>query len=321
MSDFTSASFSDIEEVGYRLKAARIAERISINTIRDNAMTHVAYNSIEDGRGSINVLGQVAELMNATVQVKLIDASDNVVAETDLENLRSTLIQYRQDNFIARSAVAKEMEVPYASVIVFETSEKPRVRSFSRYIKAIGLRAEYTVLNKDGQPIVPAEILDKDKMKKLRKEFNDSMERDMTEVRTDPRLGDGIKKIREKKGLSKAEVSRLSGIKESSVVKVEMSQTRLSTAAKVAESLGYELRIILRGENILWSDLTSELDKIRVEKGYTPSDFARQIGTTYRTVKIFPNSGASMASIMRYVDGLGINIRYKFEKLSKNENS
>lgn len=321
MSDFASTNFSDIEEIGYRLKAARIADRISINTIRDNTMTHVAYNSIEDGRGSINVLGQVASLMKAEVEVKLIDENDTVVVETDLENLRESMIKYRQDNHIQRSAVAKEMEVPYASVIVFETSEKPRVRSFSRYIKALGLTSQYTLRNEKGEPIVPAEILDKDKLKKIRKEFSDSMERDMAEVRTDSRLGDGIKKLREKKGLSKAEVSRLSGIKESSVAKVEQSQTRLSTAAKVAEALGYELRVVVRGESVLASDLTTELDKIRVEQGYTPSDFARKIGTTYRTVKIFPGSGASMASIVRYVDGLGINIRYKFEKISQNKNA
>lgn len=321
MSDLTSEVFSDVEEIGYRLKAARIASRTSVSSAHSNAMTHVAYTSIEDGRGSLNVLGQAVELSGMTVEIKLKDEKGTVVAETTLPHLREAMVEYRQNNHIARSAVAKEMEVPYASVIVFETSEKPRVRSFSRYIKALGLSAEYVMRDEDGKSVVPAEILDKEKLKKIRKEFNDSLERDMNDVRTDSRLGEGIKGLRDKKNLSKAEVARLSGIKESSVAKVESSQCRLSTAAKVAESLGYDLGIVIRGESIPAADLTAKLDQIRVEQGYTPSQFARHIGTTYRTVKIFPESGASMASILRYVDGLGVAIRYKFEKLAKNKDA
>lgn len=319
MSDFTSAEFSDIEEIGYRIKASRLASRTSVNTVSVGHMTHVAYTSIEDGRGSLNVLNLAVGLMKATVEISLKDESGTVVAEADLSNLREKMIEYRQNNHIARSAIAKSMDVPYASVIVFENSEKPRVRSFTRYISALGLTAEYIVRDEKGEAIIPANILDKDKLKKLRTEFNNSLERDMNDVRVDARLGAGIKALREKKNLSKAEVARLSGIKEASVAKVELSQCRLSTAAKVAESLGYELRIVVRGESIPAADLTEFLDRIRVEQGYTPSDFARKIGTTYRTVKIFPVSGPSMASVLRYVDGLGLNIRYKFEKLAKNK--
>lgn len=314
MSNFNEAVFTDIEEIGFRLKAVRLSSRTSINTLREGAMTHVAYTSVEDGRGSIGTLDDITKILEKTVEITLF-AGDKEVAKTDILGLRNALSDYRKDNDIARATVARTMGVPYASVNVFENAEKPRVRSFSRFISALGLRAEYVVKNADGTPVIPSEILtDKDKLKALRDELKGSVEKDMTEVKADNRLGDQIKALREKLGLSKAEASRLAGIKDASMAKVELSNTRLTTATKVVEGMGYELRAVVGDKNIPTSELPQLLDDIRVSQGYTPSDFAREIGTTYRAVKIFPESQASLIILKRYIDGLKINVRYKLVK-------
>lgn len=316
MSNFDTAVFSDIEEIGFRLKAVRLKSRTSINVIRNNEMTHVAYTSVEDGRGSINILHKISEMLGTTVEVKLFK-EDTEVASTDLIGLRDTLAQYREANDIQRSVIAQTMGVPYASVNVFEKAAAPRVRSYSRFIDAIGIRAEYKVINdEDNTPVIPAEFLDKEKIKALRADFKQSMVKDVAEIKADNRLGDQIKALREKKGLSKAEVARMSGIKDASMAKVEQSNTRLTTAAKVVESLGCELRVIVSDQSIPAADFPEFLDKLRVSQGYTPSDFAREIGTTYRAVKIFPTSQASMSTLKRYIDGLKINVRYKLVKKS-----
>jgi len=316
MSNFDTAVFSDIEEIGFRLKAVRLKSRTSINVVRNDEMTHVAYTSVEDGRGSINILHKISEMLDTTVEVKLFK-DDAEVATTNLLGLRDALADYRQVNDVPRSMIAHTMGVPYASVNVFEKAAAPRVRSYSRFIDAIGLRAEYTVINnEDNSIVIPSEFLDKEKLKSLRADFKQSMIKDIAEIKADNRLGDQIKSLREKKGFSKAEVARLAGIKDASMAKVEQSNTRLTTAAKVVDSMGYQLRVIVDDQNIAATDLPGFLDELRVSQGYTPSDFAREIGTTYRAVKIFPTSQASMSTLKRYIDGLKINVRYKIVKKS-----
>ena len=319
MSNFDTAVFTDIEEIGFRLKALRLRDRASVNGICQDVMTHVAYTSIEDGRGSVNVLAQVASLLNTHLQIKLFKDDNEVWHSTDLLALRDALADYRADNDISRSHVARRMGVPYASVNVFESAVSPRIRSFSRLIEAMELRAEFTLYEKVEDAdvaVIPATFLERQKLKKLQEDFKNSLAKDMSEVKVDTRLGDQIKALREKLGYSKAQVSRLSGVKDASMAKVEMSNTRLTTAAKVVESLGYDLRVVVGSETIDVADFPQYLDQVRVAKGYTPSEFAREIGTTYRAVKIFPESQVSMSTLNRYIDGLKLNVRYKLVKKS-----
>lgn len=313
MSNFNTAVFSDIEEIGFRLKAARLESHTSVNIAREGHMTHVAYTSAEDGRGSINILNEVTGIMDKTVAVTVYK-NDTVVFTCSLAELRDRLADYRKEQDIPRADIARHMSVPYASVNVFEKAQNPRIRSFTRYIEALGLRAEYVIYNNDGSELIPNAIVDRDQLRDLKNDFKNSMNRDMNDTKVDSRLGDQIKNLRLKLKLSKAEVARNAGIKDASMAKVEQSDTRLVTADKVISAMGHKLEIVVGDTTVSVEDLPAHLDRLRTLQGYTPSDFAREIGTTYRAVKIFPESKVSMASLKRYTDGLKVNIRFKITK-------
>jgi len=307
MSTMNTATFSNIEEIGFRVKASRLSRGLGVSSAHKGVMTHVAYTRSEEGRGSLSNLVAICDVLNLTVETSFKSVSGEWV-KIPLAEARDAVVSYREASGVSPSDLARDMSVPYASVRVFESSDRPQVRSISRYAQSLGMEFKFAVSDVHGEYVIPSKRLNQTVLAKLEKDLHQALN-GYQSSHFETKLGKEIKKIREKKNMTKAEVSRLSGIGQASVAKVENSRTTLETSQKVVEALGKQLFVVFEGDTVPASEIHTALDRIRCERGITPSDFARRIGTTYRAVMVFPKAHPTVQSISRYAHGLGVEIR------------
>lgn len=309
MSLMSNEVFSEVEEIGFRAKAARLSRGLGVSSTHKGTMTHVAYVRSEEGRGSLKNLVAVCDLLSLSVNVLYKDA-DGVSKVIDLSELREAIVDYRAKVGATLSEVSKKMDVPYASVMVFESSQRPQVQSIGRYIRALGMKVSFSVVDAHGEHIIPTKRLAPTVANHLIKDLEKTLAIEKKKTFS-TQIGSDIKKVREKKNMTKAEVSRLSGISEASVAKTEQSSSTLLTSQKVVESLGKKLEIVVDDVSVPADEIQVVLDQMRESRNITVSEFARTIGTTYRTVKIFPNTVPTSSSLQRYADGLGVKVSHK----------
>lgn len=291
--------FTNVEEIGLRLKALRLSRNQSIAQIRGKNMTHICYQKAEDAKGSWVALQKVASLLGASVEVCV----NGVITQ----NIQQTIMDYCLHQ-MSITEIAETVGVPYTSVKVFSNSQRPQVHSIGRYVRMLRAPVKIRVMYRN-KPVVPTQILPKDAIRQLQDVLDSVLIADKTTVNTS--LGKELMTVRLEQGLSKAAVSCGAGITHTSVSQVEKNQALLSTAAKVAEVLGKTIIVHLGDRIVGMHDVPKMLDLERQNQNIPIATFARTIKTTYRTVEIFPDSEPSLKNLQRYADGLGVKLSYQ----------
>lgn len=312
--DFNKKSFEKIEGIGFRIKTIRLSRGITVKASHGTEMTSSAYLRSEEGKGSFNNLVHVCEMMkvDVTVDIETATGEKHTVALADYLDF---LINHREENF-NRSEISTIMNVPYASVIVFETTGRPQVAGMGRYASAMGLKTQFTAVDVHGDPIIPAKRLSPAVISKFEAEFEiltRERHRKMAE-----RIGEDILKERNLQGLSRRKLSEMSGISEARIMTMEKGQASLAASANILNSLGKKFDVLVAGKVVAIPEVPAALDQIRNDRGISFSDFGRTIGATYRTVTTFPrNKNAHLTSIERYAEGLGVKIDYRIKNKKK----
>lgn len=292
--------FTNVEEIGLRLKALRLSQNQSIAQIRGRSMTHICYQKAEDAKGSWVALQKVVSLLGASVEV--------CVNGAITQNIQQTIMDYCLHQNMSISEIAETVGVPYTSVKVFSNSQRPQVHSIGRYVRMLRVPVKVRVMYRN-KPVVPTQILPKETIQQLQDVLNSVLTTDKAVV--DTSLGKELMTVRLEQGLSKAAVSCGAGITHASVSQVEKNQALLSTAAKVAEVLGKTIIVHIGGRIVGMHDVPKMLDLERQNQNIPIATFARTIKTTYRTVEIFPDSEPSLKNLQRYADGLGVKLTYQ----------
>lgn len=292
--------FTNVEEIGLRLKALRLSRNQSIAQIRGRNMTHICYQKAEDGKGSWLTLQTVASLMGASVEI--------YVNGVTTRNIQQAIMDYCLYKNISIAEMAETVGVPYTSVKVFVNARRPQVHSIGRYVRMLQIPMKIRVMYRN-KPVVPTQILPKDTIQQLQDTLDSVLTADKAVV--DTSLGKELMTVRLEQGLSKAIVSCMAGTTHASVSQVEKNQALLSTAAKVAEVLGKNIIVQIGDRVVEMHDVPKMLDLERQNQKIPIATFARTIKTTYRTVEIFPDSEPSLRNLQRYADGLGVKLTYR----------
>lgn len=292
--------FTNVEEIGLRLKALRLSRNQSIAQIRGRNMTHICYQKAEDAKGSWTTLQKVASLLGASIEV--------CVNGAITQNIQQAIMDYCLHKNMNIAEMAETVGVPYTSVKVFVNAQRPQVHSIGRYVRMLRVPVKIRVMYRN-KPVVPTQILPKDAIRQLQDVLDSVLFDDKTTVNTS--LGKELMTVRLEQGLSKAAVSCGAGITHASVSQVERNQALLSTAAKVAEVLGKTIIVHIGDRIVGMHDVPKMLDLERQNQNIPIATFARTIKTTYRTVEIFPDSEPSLKNLQRYADGLGVKLSYQ----------
>lgn len=305
----TKAVFSDFEEVGIRLKALRVRGKFNMSNVRTDQMSHIALVRLEEGRGSLDGLVRLASMLNATVDVRL--GGDAV----ELADLRDYIKAHRQRS-VTVSEAAKMVGVTHAGVTVFEDSKRPQVVSIGRYVRGLGLDLELTVKDSAGVSVIPADFIKGPELEVLQVLLKEVTVPDVGDKFTDS-ISAALREVRMSSGLSRRQVAAGADTTESTVVKVESETSRLETFQKVAFALNRELFIVIDGEPVTANEASAALDAVRVSRGVSLSDHARNMGTTYRAVRIFPASAVTSRTFKKYADALGVKVSHRLVKRGK----
>jgi predicted XRE-type DNA-binding protein/DNA-binding XRE family transcriptional regulator len=292
--------FTNVEEIGLRLKALRLSRNQSIAQIRGRNMTHICYQKAEDAKGSWTTLQKVASLLGASVEV--------CVNGAITQNIQQAIMDYCLHKNMNIAEMAETVGVPYTSVKVFVNAQRPQVHSIGRYVRMLRVPVKIRVMYRN-KPVVPTQILPKDAIRQLQDVLDSVLFDDKTTVNTS--LGKELMTVRLEQGFSKAAVSCGAGITHASVSQVERNQALLSTAAKVAEVLGKTIIVHIGDRIVGMHDVPKVLDLERQNREIPIATFARALKTTYRTVEIFPDSEPSLKNLQRYADGLGVKLSYQ----------
>ena len=290
--------FTNVEEIGLRLKALRLSRNQSIAQIR--GQNHICYQKAEDAKGSWTTLQKVASLLGASVEV--------CVNGAITQNIQQAIMDYCLHKNMNIAEMAETVGVPYTSVKVFVNAQRPQVHSIGRYVRMLQIPMKIRVMYRN-KPVVPTQILPKDTIQQLQDVLDSVLTADKAVV--DTSLGKELMTVRLEQGLSKTIVSCIAGITHASVSQVEKNQALLSTAAKVAEVLGKNIIVQIRDRVVEMHDVPKMLDLERQNQKIPIATFARNIKTTYRTVEIFPDSEPSLRNLQRYADGLGVKLTYR----------
>lgn len=315
---FTKAEFKNLEEIGFRLKAYRLSQPHDMQNIakitRDSQMiTNQSYARVEEGGGSLDAVYHALQVFKLTVNIEAeYKGGTTTLTLQDIhEYIKSALI----DPMVQPGDIAQKIGAPHASVSTFKKSKATRLNTIQRYADALGIKFFIKIINEKNEPVIPSNILVKAKFDALVSSFNILNKNSEDSRYSDSKLGSDIRKLRERRKLSKSAIADMSHLTESSVAKVENNRALLSSSEKVIDALGKKLIIIIDGQDIEPQDVPSVLDKIRQDRNITISDFARTIGTTYRAVKVFATSEATIASINRYTTGLKVKMSHRFDNI------
>lgn len=305
---FDKAVFDKIEGVGFRIRTVRYSRGLTVQDAHGDAMTPSAYLRSEDGRGGFLNLLEVCKKMGLSVKAAIEDKDGK--RDIEFANLHTEIIKCRESSGISKTELARIMGVPYASVIVFERTDRPWVVTIGRFAEAIGVKLYLEVSDIHG-PIVPSKRLAAVTVDKMRADY-EILLKDENSDELGKRVGDELLKLRESKGLSRRAVSDLSKIKESRIQGIEGGKLSFDSATRIFDALGKKFEIYIGKAKVEPDTISKYLDAVRESRGISVSDFAKMAGTTYRTIVIFPRSSAPhIKSIQRYADRLGLEIDYR----------
>jgi len=142
-------------------------------------------------------------------------------------------------------------------------------------------------------------------------------------------IGIKLKELRLKEKMSRVKLASQVDSSEIMIMQVENGKSSLISANIIAEAFQKKIVISLTGkaireaikngheiksQKIQAEEITEILDELRKIENYTVSDFAKKIGTTYRSVDIFPTVVPHKKSLIRYIEGLGIRAKLTLVK-------
>lgn len=304
---FDKEVFKNFEEIGLRLKALRKNEKKNISNIRGSEMTHIAVVRVEEGKGSLDGLKRVADLLGATIEVT--HNGQNV----PIDEVRDFIKNYRNSHNISIAEASHMVGVTHAGVTVFESSSRPQIVSVGKYSRGLGINFDIVVKNSKGDPVIPSNFMSETDLDKLNKELEMALSVVVPDAFS-ASISKNLKKVRLSLSESRKAVAEIAAVTESTVMKAENSHSRLDTFGKVASALDRNLMIVVDGDQFSPEDAPAALDAIRSQKGVTVSEQARRMGTTYRAIKIFPKSSVTSATFKKYADSLGVKVSHKITK-------
>lgn len=310
--------FTDVEEIGFRCKAIRLSRQLSVSSVRADHMTDSAYVRSESGKGSLNTLIKINELLNINTILMIKDKNTDHVNEIKLSDIHDFLKDYRQKNNYSVSRLANIAKVPYASIEVFENTNRPQVNSISKYLHAMNI--DYSIAMYDatnGKILDLSKIVHPLQLEKVQEEFNKKTKMNNLDNDFIVSVGESIKNFREKKNITKSSNAKIAGLTDTSVAKVESGKSMFSTIQKVLNAMNAEMFITINGKDIPLLDVTKYLDNIRETRSISASDMSRKIGTTYRAVKIFTESQPTPGTVYRYAHALDLDIKCKIKEKTK----
>lgn len=373
MVEMKEETFNQIEEVGYRIKASRVKNKLRASAVsqgrvfaelhpNDTAptMTSSSYTNVEKGKGSLLSLKIASELAGVEIIVTAnysVQNSPNVnpvhtQLTTDILGLHDLAKKVRQEKLISISELSKAAGTTYSSVVVFEKTDKPTIYSTSRYLEAMGVKIELRIVDiRDGKAINPSLDMPIIRYEKLVEEFEEflatqsdapkTVEHSTLSPSVAPEapesedkdfmqeIGVKLKELRLKAGLSRVKLASQVESSEIMIMQVENGKSSLVSANLIAEAFQKKIVITLTGKTIREAvkkgndiksqkieveEITQILDELRKIENYTVSDFAKKIGTTYRSVDIFPTVVPHKKSLIRYIDGLGLRAKLTLVK-------
>lgn len=360
MAKMNKDTFSQLEEVGYRIKATRVKNKLRASAVSQGrifnemnpgetapTMTSSSYTNVEKGKGSLVSLDVAQKLagVNTSIAVKYSVSNRTnkhplvTQLNTGILGLHDLAKKVRQEKLISISELSKAAGTTYSSVVVFEKTDKATIYSTSRYLAAMGVDLVITVTDaRDNQPINPSKDMPIIRYEKLVEEFEDFLELNgsipsdisiqkpveasqalQDDFMTD--VGAKLKELRTASSQSRVKLAEKINSSEIMIMQVEKGKSSLASSNDVAKAFNKKIVINLTGKairnieetnpeiktkKIEVDELTVILDQIRQAEEITVSDFAKKIGTTYRSVDIFPKVIPHKKSLMRYIDGLNI---------------
>lgn len=315
---FENATFSNVEEIGPRLKLLREHSGKTVSATASAAgVSYITVEAVEKGSGSPWSLMETADALGAQVSIKVtLPSGDSAYVE--FGELQNFISSYRQAAKITHNSLANRAGVQSSSVKTFETSKRPSLKSISRYLNALNLKTEIQILV-DGKPVTATSDQTKSfltvegevkKTPTTQKAHSDTLAR---------AIGAKLEEARLDAGLTKAETGRLAGVAQLTVAKVEKQGGTLSIMTQIAGAVDRKLVFTLTdvsGNTIeLPADqATDVLDQLREKMGIDFATMARRVGTSYRTMRVFNDASRnSIFSVERYAKALGFTLGFRME--------
>lgn len=308
----STSTFTNLEEVGPRLRSFREAAKIPVSRISEKSgLSSCVIVSAEKGMATTRSLQAYADALGLTIEVRATDAN-GITKNLNLDDLQSYVRKTRESLNMTKNSLGRLCGVQGGSVNVFETSSRTNIKSAARYIDGLGTKLEIS-LKSEGQD-VDLPLPSTARKLATRKESNN-----LTAA-----VGDAIKAERIKNGISKLELARRVGIAHATIYKIEQGlSTSLPTFNATAQALGYNVIVTLSdGKGTVLEapahHVTAVLNSLREVSGISIADMARRMDTTYRTVKIFADGARNpIPGIERYATALGITLGVRLEKMNK----
>lgn len=315
---FENSTFSNVEEIGPRLKLLRLASGKTVSATAASAgVSYITVEAVEKGSGSPWSLEETAAALGAELSIK-VTLPTGQSTYVEFSELQDFIASYRKAAKITHNSLANRAGVQSSSVKTFEASNRPSLKSISRYLQALNIKTEIQILVNG----TPATLSKADTMTFLTEEGGVNKTPTVQKAHSDTlarAIGAELEAARHAAGLTKADTGRLAGVAQLTVAKVEKQGGTLSIMTKIAEAVDRKLVFTLTDVNgamieLPASSATDVLDQLREAMGIDFSTMARRVGTSYRTMRVFSEANRnSVFSVERYAKALGFTLGFRME--------
>lgn len=313
-SSLTSSTFTNVGEIGPRLKMVRQAAKFPVSRmVAKSGMHDCVILAVEKGASTPVSVQTYADSLGVTVSITATN-SLGVETEVNLNDLQEYIKDTRHARGMTRNVLARKAGVQSSSVEVFENCDRPTLKSTMRYLSALEVNL-----------VVQLQVNDTALELTLPDSATVTQTADVSPLALSLALAKTITDRRVELDMSKAETSRLAGVSQISVAHIETASGSLPAVSNVAKALGMNLMITMTDTSGNVMECAADavpvfLDKLRETSGFTVSEMARRIGTTYRAVRIFPDGTRNpVAAIERYAAALGVTLGHRTEVITTNE--
>lgn len=316
--ELANSTFSNVEEIGPRLKLLRLHSRKSVSSVAGTAgISYITVEAVEKGSGSPWSLEQTAAALGATLSIKVTLPSGQSTF-VEFAELQGFIKSYRTAMKISHNNLATRAGVQSSSVKTFESSKRPSLKSINRYLQALNIRTDIQILV-NGVAETPSRD---ETMTFLTAEGAVKKTHGATKAQSEDlarAIGGKLEASRVEAGLTKADTARIAGVAQLTVAKVEKQGGSLMTMTRIAEAVDRRLVFTLtdvKGAVIeLPADQATEiLDQLREAMGVDYSTMARRMGTSYRTIRVFNDAERnSVFAVERYAKALGFELGFRME--------
>lgn len=315
---FENSTFSNVEEIGPRLKLLRLNAGKTVSATASAAgVSYITVEAVEKGSGSPWSLEETADALGADLSIKvtLPTGASTFLKFSELQNF---ITSYRTAAKITRNSLANLAGVQSSSVKTFESSARPSLKSISRYLQALNIKTEIQILV-DGVPQAPSKDATKEFLTAegvVSKTHGDHKAHSDNLARA---IGEELEQARLDANLTKAATGRRAGVAQLTVAKVEKQGGSLMTMTRIAKAVDKNLIFTLtdvKGSVMeLPADQATEiLEQLRTLKQIDYSTMARRLGTSYRTVRVFNEANRNtIFSVERYAKALGFKLGFRME--------